>query len=288
MAVNIDHVQQRMAAVDARVDRMGEAYRQQIASALRSWGARAIADVGSLTSKKGQMLAGSYSDRDLRSSMKAGPAETARRALQSLAALYPELAQVRSSAGLTVQMSDRTKSLLNVVYRVAAQEFEDRLMIVAGDVSRVIARGMMNAQDAGEVIAEVQEIVETAITWSRTQFETALMNFAQAAMSGDSKAITDAYLYVGPIDLRIRNFCIARVGRVWSKRRIDGMNNGQMANTFLTRGGYNCRHLWLLVTDPAIAQLADTGQFASPSIEAKVRAIEAMLRKSKSGRRRSA
>jgi hypothetical protein len=60
---------------------------------------------------------------------------------------------------------------------------------------------------------------------------------------------------------------------VYSRAVIDKMRNGQLPNVFVTRGGFNCRHLWRPVTDPRLIALADTGQFASPEIAEQVAAM---------------
>jgi hypothetical protein len=66
------------------------------------------------------------------------------------------------------------------------------------------------------------------------------------AMGGDVLPIPDdqLYAYVGPVDDIIRPFCLEHVGKVYTKPEIDALDNGQMPNTFLTGGGWNCRHLW--------------------------------------------
>jgi hypothetical protein len=66
------------------------------------------------------------------------------------------------------------------------------------------------------------------------------------ATGGDVLPIPDdqLYAYVGPVDGIIRPFCLAHVGRVYTKAEIDALDNDQLPNAFLTGGGYNCRHLW--------------------------------------------
>jgi hypothetical protein len=49
---------------------------------------------------------------------------------------------------------------------------------------------------------------------------------------------------------------------VLTRGAIDSLSNGQLPNVFITGGGYNCRHSFLAVSDPALVALADTGQRA--------------------------
>jgi hypothetical protein len=64
------------------------------------------------------------------------------------------------------------------------------------------------------------------------------------------------FLYVGPVDSRTRDWCLGLVGKVRRKEDIETLDNGQLPNPFLTGGGWNCRHSWLAVSDPAVVALA--------------------------------
>ena len=51
------------------------------------------------------------------------------------------------------------------------------------------------------------------------------------------------------------------IGKVFSRRAIDALDNGQLADPFLTGGGYNCRHVWMTLSSLSdSAALADTGE----------------------------
>jgi len=75
----------------------------------------------------------------------------------------------------------------------------------------------------------------------------------------------ETFVYSGPIDGRLRPFCAERVGRVFSRKAIDAMDNGQLPNVYLTCGGHQCRHTWLPVPHGAVYEgLVDSGQFVEP------------------------
>ena len=57
----------------------------------------------------------------------------------------------------------------------------------------------------------------------------------------------DRRLYVGPVDSKIRPFCLARVGDIFTVEEIRKMNNGQIPDVLINGGGYNCRHRWIAV-----------------------------------------
>lgn len=57
------------------------------------------------------------------------------------------------------------------------------------------------------------------------------------------------YEYDGPRDNLNRPFCArmveqSRSGRTWSRAEIDGLDNGQLPNVWISAGGYRCRHQW--------------------------------------------
>jgi hypothetical protein len=90
----------------------------------------------------------------------------------------------------------------------------------------------------------------------------------------------ETFLYSGPIDGRSRPFCLERVGRVFSRKAIDAMDNGQLPNAYLTCGGHQCRHTWLPIPHgDRYEGLADTGQLVEPGYAEDVaRAPEARAR----------
>jgi hypothetical protein len=143
-------------------------------------------------------------------------------------------------------------------------------------VGEILDRGVMAREAVRDVAIGLREETDALRQDLVTQYDTALGMLAQAVATGDA-APTNAYLYVGPIDTRIRRWCLAHVGRVYRKATIDAMDNGQLPNTFITRGGYNCRHHWRDVTGTPLAALADSGRHASRAIAAQVDAVARSL-----------
>ena len=79
-----------------------------------------------------------------------------------------------------------------------------------------------------------------------------------------------AYIYVGPIDERTRDWCLSRVGRVFTRAQIDAMDNGQIPDPFTTGGGYNCRHKFVEVHKPGLIAMAGTSR-RLPEYDRRVR-----------------
>ncbi len=52
------------------------------------------------------------------------------------------------------------------------------------------------------------------------------------------------FLYSGPVDGQVRPFWLEHVGKVYSVAAIRALDNGQLPDVLLTRGGWECRHHW--------------------------------------------
>lgn len=61
------------------------------------------------------------------------------------------------------------------------------------------------------------------------------------------------YRFYGPDDKITRPFCrrLLESGRTYTRREIDAMSNGQLPHVFVTGGGYQCRHQWVLAEQEA-------------------------------------
>lgn len=113
------------------------------------------------------------------------------------------------------------------------------------------------------LLQQLANVLEKSFGQIQTLFDT------QTSVIGRQieKVLTDgrddqAFLYVGPVDSRTREWCLEHVGLVFTRDAIDRLDNGQLPNVFLSGGGYNCRHSFLAVSDPQLVRLADTGQRA--------------------------
>ena len=55
------------------------------------------------------------------------------------------------------------------------------------------------------------------------------------------------YIYLGPNDSKTRPFCSKYVGQIKSEFEWKKIPNGQLGSAFDMQGGYNCRHMLLLI-----------------------------------------
>ncbi len=96
----------------------------------------------------------------------------------------------------------------------------------------------------------------------RTLFDTqvSILGRHVEALHAEDLPDDQPFLYAGPIDDKTREFCLERVGKVYTRAAIDDMDNGQIPGVFLSAGGYNCRHSFMAVESQALRALTDTGE----------------------------
>jgi hypothetical protein len=148
----------------------------------------------------------------------------------------------------------------------------DRLLGLSEErLGRVLALSVVRSSflwsSAGQKVL-FESATDEADRW-RSDVDTAESVFTRLAVTSSATGReNEAFCYSGPIDGLLRPFCEARVGRVFSRKAIDAMDNGQLPNVLATCGGHQCRHTWLPVPPlDDLAALADTGQFATPEEE---------------------
>lgn len=273
--------------LDRLVDAIGEQHRQQFTRAINRWRAQVTTDIHRLPTTKSGALSrrGSarLATRNLTASASRILTPELERAMEySAAAFQQPWWYKRGEPGLPV--AARKQLTLQRLRETAVGQL--RIDQAVQQVSHIIESGIQQGQLSQEVALEVGEVMDTLATYSRQWAEHATMNMAQvvSAASQDKRLASDCYLYSGPYDERCRTFCIARVARVWKRATIDKMDNGMTPNTFLTRGGYNCRHVWRHVVDPTLVKQADTGRVVVGGIADRLKEL-ARLKPQKGGSR---
>lgn len=212
--------------------------------------------------------------------VRAGRALTLRRELRTVLrqAGYDRLVAEASVEGVA-QMADalRTSGAVRQVGRLGAitparLDALARLMRVdllgLGDTAahqlwRAAAQALFSARPAETLVAQLARQLGRSLQQTQTLYDTQVSiagrQIEQVVTEGED---AQAFLYVGPVDARTRDWCLDRVGQVYTRAAIERLDNGQLPNAFLTGGGYNCRHTFLAVADPVLVRLADTGQRA--------------------------
>ena len=135
---------------------------------------------------------------------------------------------------------------------------------------RAAAQAIYSQKPVEALIAEIARALEKSFAQARTVFDTQVSVVGRQIEAIATEASPEqAYLYVGPVDAKTRDWCLDKAGRVYTRDRIDALDNGQLPNPFLTGGGFNCRHTFLAVSDPALVAIANTDQRA-PGYDGRV------------------
>lgn len=142
---------------------------------------------------------------------------------------------------------------------LAAREMVAQDLLGQGDVvARVIWRHVtlatLGRARPRRIIAQIADLLDLELRRAATLFDTQVsilgrtveVAAADEAREGEEP---DLFIYLGPIDDKTRDWCLQRVGRVYSRPEIDAMDNGQLPNPMLTGGGYNCRHRWVVLSE---------------------------------------
>ena len=144
--------------------------------------------------------------------------------------------------------------LIDAVVDTVASSAERQAMLAVGGMK------------LSALIDAIVEKVDTTVGQATTLADTALSTYYRTIQDRGFRIIERSlpegvglqYKYGGPSDVFVRPFCRlllmeTAAGATWTRAEIDDMDNGQLPNVFLTGGGYNCRHQWLVeaVTDPS-------------------------------------
>jgi hypothetical protein len=268
-------------AVDEQLDRaigtLGEAFYDLATRQARAWW-RTAADVvhGLPTTSQGRFqrrgrpqLATALETTDQRYRTAIG------KALDRFADVSRHATRALGLTGVSRQLTPAAVEALNAYRSLKLAEFDGLRASLFARTTQATRQAVASGQDVTELLVELRELFDEWPWRARTIYESALAEFSQVVTAVKAGTGGDrVYLYTGPVDSRIRRFCLGLAGRVLSRSAIDKLDNGQTPNTFLTRGGYNCRHQWRDVTGiPELARLAGSKTRASRAIAARVTAL---------------
>lgn len=155
-----------------------------------------------------------------------------------------------------VDFTAKDRNLLAGVQANTVWAIEEAMQSVAGSA---ITRGLFGVAGLrfGSLVDLLTEKLETIIGRARTIADTSMSTFYRTATDRAFQAIERDlpaqelhYRYSGPVDKLERPFCrhLTTVDKGYSREAIDKMSNGMLPNVWLTCGGWNCRHQWILDT----------------------------------------
>lgn len=150
---------------------------------------------------------------------------------------------------------------LTALQQLAQMDLAGQGDVVAASLWRSLVQGLFSNRPVVDVVQDLADALDMTEREVRTLYDTTVSTYmrqTEAVLAGDDP--TQPFFYSGPIDALLRPFCLKHVGKVYTRKAIDKMDNGQLPNVFLTGGGYNCRHTWLSVpVDTPVGELANTG-----------------------------
>ena len=128
---------------------------------------------------------------------------------------------------------------------------------IAVTLWRIVVDGVLGLRPVVDLVQDIADALDISERRARQIYDTAVSTYSrqvdQLLSDGDAD---EKFFYVGPVDIRVRPFCWARVGKVFTRADIDAMDNGQIPNPMLTGGGYNCRQAFRRVS-PLDKELLD-------------------------------
>jgi hypothetical protein len=144
-------------------------------------------------------------------------------------------------------------------------------LLTQGDVTaravwRALAQHLFTTRPTPDILRSLSRTLDANLAAVRTLFDTQVAVFGRQIEDTATAELGPAqpFLYLGPVDDVTRDWCLDRVGKVYTRAAIEAMDNGQLPNAMRTGGGYNCRHTFMAVESQALKALVGTGQRIEP------------------------
>ena len=148
--------------------------------------------------------------------------------------------------------ADVTENTLRALTNFSTSSFADSLGKMSGVIKTEIVKGVLGEASERGIFQAIQQQAGLSNAQMRTLVTTGLNDYSASVgkIMMDESPENEKFRYVGAIDEKTRPFCL----RVWEagtltkkeiKRRFP--SNDQGGDTFISRGGYNCRHQWMPV-----------------------------------------
>lgn len=171
------------------------------------------------------------------------------------------------SAGMTPPEFTRiNQRLIETLMKQDYSYFEGLKQAAVDRLDKALFDAVIGGATKKTMLAEIKSTITGSYPWGKrrglyewhagTYVRTANMRAGRAMVATQAKeaGITN-YVYIGPVDSKVRPFCQDFIGTVQSETDIDGLDNGQTGNVLIDGGGYNCRHQWNPISDELAASI---------------------------------
>ena len=160
-----------------------------------------------------------------------------------------------------------TSSDLNVLTAMSSNAATTLAGVMDTAATTAMSRGLFSVGGLAfaDLVETIADKLQASIPQATTVADTSMSVFLRTAteqrydaMQKDLPGIDMRYKYSGPDDKVTRPFCHRMLAKTrkegLTRAEIDGLDNMQLPNTFVTCGGYLCRHAWLLDTNFAMKE----------------------------------
>lgn len=149
------------------------------------------------------------------------------------------------------------------MFRALKKQMIKEMNTLGVTATQEIVSGMYDMVLTGSKFSDIVDIAKNSLTGIKTKAGKPLSNYASQQIHDSlmgyysqieqvkaKDAGINTYLYYGNLMSSSRAFCIARAGRVFTRKQIDSWNNFKWqgkkpGSVFINRGGYNCRHSFM-------------------------------------------
>jgi hypothetical protein len=182
---------------------------------------------------------------------------------------------LRRAAGLDGALTPAMRLQLEALGAVYRLDLLGEGDVAARALWRAATRGVFGGSPLRRILADLADVVERTTPQIRTLYDTSvsiLGRQVEALQAGDDP--DTLFAFFGPVDDLTRPWCLRHVGRVYSRREIDALDNGQIGPVFLVGGGYNCRHVWQEISQVSELRALHGTRGRIPEVQDQLDAID--------------
>lgn len=167
-------------------------------------------------------------------------------------------------------MTPRIAQQIAALKVLATEDLLHQGDVIADVLYRAVRDGALGGTPTDVILERVAEALDLEVWEVRTLYDTATATFGRVMEQQDSTGEADElFLYAGPVDAKMRPFCADHIGKVYTRDAIAKLDNGQRLDVFVAAGGWNCRHVWMRLSEfSELAPLANTGARAPEVVDA--------------------
>lgn len=167
----------------------------------------------------------------------------------TLGELVRRVLALRKAGGFDAAFSDMDAVRLEAFGALMRIDLLQEGDVAARALWRSAVRSVFGGADTASMLDELAKVIDRTEPQIRTLYDTSVSVFSRQVSAMQAPEGDDTlFAFVGPVDAKTREWCLQHVGKVYTRKEIDALDNGQIGPVFLTGGGYNCRHIWMEVS----------------------------------------